>query len=298
MSEQEVRHGSRGKFDLLFYGTGAAEAIPNPFCQCFLCNHAREKGGKDVRTRTMFRINERVLVDLGADALTQAMKYGDLIGLEHVLFTHTHEDHFASMMMSVRKMATHRTDKPLHYYLTDKAYELVGLYRDNPIISKGAVRQMEKDGVIEFHKQEFGVPFYVDGMKVIAFRGNHFGNLDENTANYLIYLKNGKTLFYGLDTGYYLEETFGQLRDYHIDYYISECTYGNSVDPGPGHLYLSLCLEVFDRLLKQGTIDEKTEIYLTHINHCHTANHDMLQRLADESGFPAAITVTYDGFQI
>ena len=284
--------------ELIFYGTGAAEAIPNPFCQCFLCQNARKKGGKDVRTRSMFRINEQVLLDLGADSLVQAMKYGDFIHLEHVLITHTHEDHFASMMMSVRKMATHRMDRPLHYYLTDKAYDLVALYRDNPIISKGSVGTMEENGIIQFHKQEFGIPFYVADMKVIAFRGNHLGNLNENAANYLIYLKNGKTLFYGLDTGYYLEETFEELKDYHIDYYISECTYGNSVDPGPGHLYMSACLEIFERLWDQGTIDSATKIYLTHINHCHTADHDTLQRIADESGFPAEITVAYDGLQI
>ena len=30
----------------IFYGTGAAEGVPSPFCDCPMCNYAREHGGK------------------------------------------------------------------------------------------------------------------------------------------------------------------------------------------------------------------------------------------------------------
>lgn len=287
--------------DLIFYGTSAAEGIPDPFCQCYLCENARKKGGRDVRTRSMFRINEAVCLDLGADSFLQAMRYGDFIHLEHVLVTHTHEDHFAYMMMGVRKMATHRIDKPLHYYLTDDAYKIVDFYRSHTPILKGSVRELEEAGIISFHRQEFQVPFEVDGMEITAFRGNHFGNMDENCANYLIRRQDGKTLFYGLDTGYYLEEVFEQLKHQHIDCLISECTFGNAADRGEkphGHLDIASCLKVFRRLWEQGTIDSSTVIYLTHINHCHTADHEQMQRIFDEAIFPVPITVAFDGMQI
>ena len=29
----------------IFYGTGAAEGVPSPFCDCPMCNYAREHGG-------------------------------------------------------------------------------------------------------------------------------------------------------------------------------------------------------------------------------------------------------------
>ena len=38
----------------IFYGTGAAEGVPSPFCDCPMCNYAREHGGKDVRKRSCF----------------------------------------------------------------------------------------------------------------------------------------------------------------------------------------------------------------------------------------------------
>ena len=52
------------------------------------------------------------------------------------------------------------------------------------------------------------------------------------------------------------------------------------------------------RLLAQGTIDSHTKVYLTHINHCHTADHETLQKLFDESGLPMQCTVAYDGLEI
>ena len=36
----------------IFYGTGASEGVPSPFCDCPMCNYAREHGGKDVRKRS------------------------------------------------------------------------------------------------------------------------------------------------------------------------------------------------------------------------------------------------------
>ena len=54
-----------------FYGTSAAEAIPNPFCSCYLCENARKMGGKDVRHRSMFRIDEETCDDMGGDALIE-----------------------------------------------------------------------------------------------------------------------------------------------------------------------------------------------------------------------------------
>lgn len=287
--------------DMIFYGTSAAEGIPDPFCTCYLCRNAREKGGKDIRSRSMFRLNEEVSIDLGADSFLQAVKYGDFVNLRHVLVTHTHEDHFAYMMMGVRKMATHRIESPLHYYLTDQAYEIVDFYRNHVPILKGTLKELEQDGIICFHRQEFQKPFEINGMKVLAFKGNHFGNMGEHCANYLIWLPDGKTLFYGLDTGYYLEEVFEELKQYHIDYLISECTFGNADDRGEkphGHLDIASCQLVFERLLKQGTITSRSHIYLTHINHCHTADHETMQRIFDQAGFSVPVTVAYDGMQI
>lgn len=290
----------RPKYNMTFYGTSAAEAIPNPFCGCYLCSYAREHGGKDVRTRSMFRINEEVMIDMGADSLTQANAWGDFLRLQHVLVTHTHEDHLAYMMFNVRNMATERKADTLHFYLTDRAYEMIEFYRNSKPIIKGKFHELEEQGIVAFHRQEFFKPFPVSGMEVTALKGNHKGNMGENCANYLIRLANGKMLYYGVDSGMYLPETFEALKKVKLDYLISECTFGNGEDKGenPGHLCYRTCMEIFHRLFNQGTLNETSSIYLTHINHCHTADHQSLQKLFDSSGFPVHCRVAWDGMEI
>ena len=76
----------RGKNMLIgqFLGTSAAEGVPAPFCSCKACEDAR-RHPENQRMRTSFRIDEKMLIDLGADANVQAMRYGDFTKLEHGL---------------------------------------------------------------------------------------------------------------------------------------------------------------------------------------------------------------------
>ena len=57
-------------YDLTFYGTGAAEGIPCPFCDCFLCRNAREKGGKEIRKRTNKPLEQFVIQENGGTITT------------------------------------------------------------------------------------------------------------------------------------------------------------------------------------------------------------------------------------
>jgi phosphoribosyl 1,2-cyclic phosphate phosphodiesterase len=288
------------KNNLVFYGTSAAEGIPSPFCSCSVCENARREKGKEIRRRSMFRINEEVCIDLGADALQQAIEFGDFTGLQHVLVTHTHEDHFDYMMMNVRKMAIERTQEPLHYYFTDKGYDIVEFYRQNSVIIKGMISALEESGIVAFHRLEFGKPSAIAGMKVTPLRGNHFGSMGENSANYLVRLPDGRKLYYGLDTGWYLEETFEALKGVELDILISECTFGLTPGRGErpdGHLDAFSCMNLFHALAEQNTVGPDTNIYLTHINH-YTSTHRDLEAYFAEQNFPSPITVAWDGLSI
>ena len=284
----------------IFYGTGAAEGIPDPFCSCYLCEYARAHGGKDLRSRSMFRLDESMALDMGPDSFLQGNRYGDFKKLKHVLITHTHDDHFSPMMMSVRKMATVRETKTLHYYFTDRAFDMVEEMRSNPAFLKGALQKMEEDGIIACHKLRFYETAEIGGKQVTPLRGHHFGNFDDQCANYLIRLADGTTLYYGTDTGKYEAETLDYLAGVHIDILISECTWGNVEDryPDPGHLSFTTALETIGKLRAMGTLGDYSRIYLTHINHCHTAHHAELQRLWDSAGLPNPVTVAWDGLEI
>ncbi|NOU69162.1 hypothetical protein GC096_34675 [Paenibacillus sp. LMG 31461] len=283
-----------------FYGTSAAEGIPNPFCTCSVCNNAREVGGAEIRRRSMFRINEGMCIDLGADSFQQAIEYGDFTKLQHVLVSHTHEDHFNYMMMNVRNMSIERLKEPLHFYFTDQAYEIVEFYRQSRPIMKGMTSDLEARGVVAFHKLEFNQSVTICGMKVTPLRGNHLGNMGESCANYLIEQPDGQKLYYGVDTGWYLPETFKQLENASLDVLISECTFGLTTGRGlqpNGHLDAFSCMELFRKLLEQGTLHTNSRIYLTHINH-FTSTHADLVSWIQEQQFPCPITVAWDGMVI
>lgn len=46
-----------------YLGTTAAEGWPALFCSCSVCTHAREQGGKNLRTRTQAILDGEMLLD-------------------------------------------------------------------------------------------------------------------------------------------------------------------------------------------------------------------------------------------
>lgn len=284
----------------MFYGTGAAEGIPDPFCSCYLCEYARQHGGKDVRTRSMFRVDPTMVIDMGADAYTQANRFGDLKQLTDVLITHTHEDHFCFMMMNVWNMATHRSVPCLHYYFVDKGYDIVKVMRENPAFIKGNLLKLEEKGILQCHRLDFFQTYTIGGKKVTPLKGHHWGNMDDQSANFLVEMPDGVVLYYGCDTGKYEPETLEYLKSVKIDVLISECTNGDGEDamPDPTHLSYTTALATIQQLREMGTLNDNSRVYLTHINHLHTAYHDRLQTMWNNAGLPNPCTVAWDGLEI
>ena len=282
-----------------FWGTSAAEGVPAPFCHCPACEYAREKGGRNIRLRSCFRLSDTVMLDLGADAVVQSMKYGPISQVNHVVVTHTHDDHLNPHML-MESMWSHvpvQYRGTLHYYLTDKAFEIVEHWRNNPWILKGKVREFEEKGYIAFHKWEFGQRYELEGMFFTPLRGNHKGNVGEDAAMQLVELPDGRKLFYGLDSAPYYPETLEALKAHRIDLYISENAVGTCPrKPHPSHMRLCDVKELADTLVAQGTLDQNSTLYLTHINHnsTHDENVDGVEKL----GFPIPTVVAYDGLKI
>ncbi len=281
---------------LRFYGTSAAEGIPDPFCACSVCRNARAVGGKEIRRRTMLRVDEQTSIDLGADALQQAIEYGDMVSLRHVLVTHTHEDHLNLMMPNIRDYAYERREGPLHFYLTDKAYGIADYWKESEVILKGRMRLLEETGVIAFHRLCFGEEAKVGGLTVLPLRGNHWGSMGENSANYLVRLPDGRRFYYGLDTGWYLEETIEALRGAKLDWFVSECTFGLVTGRGEhpdSHLDAFSLERLIWLLYEQETLRPDTQIVLTHISH-RTSHASLVEHFMRVS-LPCPLTVAWDG---
>lgn len=282
-----------------FWGTSAAEGIPAPFCRCAVCTEAREKKGKYRRRRSCFRLSDSIMLDLGADAVVQSMEFGDMVDVDHVLVTHTHDDHLNPHMMMEAFWGNRcgYRNRLLHYYFTEQAYEIVEKWRQNDWILKGMVPDWEEHDIIEFHKLQYGERIEIDGIGVTPFRGNHCGNVKENTALYLLELPDGRTLFYGLDSGPYFAETLTALKNHRIDIFISEATGGiQPTAPESTHMNLQNVRDLADQLCRQGTLHKDSILYLTHIN--HGTGHDQMIDGVSRLHFPIQTIVAYDGCKI
>ena len=62
--------------NLQYFGTAAAEAVPAPFCECPVCQAARQKGGRNVRTRSQALVEGRLLLDFPPDTYLHVLNYG------------------------------------------------------------------------------------------------------------------------------------------------------------------------------------------------------------------------------
>ena len=77
-----------------FLGTCAAEGFPAMFCECPVCEKAREKGGRNIRTRSQALIDEKILIDFPADTYMHVLNFGlDLKRVKAIFITHGHDDH-------------------------------------------------------------------------------------------------------------------------------------------------------------------------------------------------------------
>lgn len=279
-----------------FLGTGDAQGIPGAFCRCAVCEEARKLSGPFVRQRSSFRLSNRVLIDIGADAVVQSLKYGSFSDVEHILITHTHEDHLNVHMIMEMVWGRKHINNPIHFYLTDKAYDVIEHWRQEKWIIKGSVPKWETEGLIVFHRLNFGERVKIDDYFVTPLRGNHKGNVGEDAALYLIELPDNKNLFYGLDSGVYYEDTIKALKDKRIDYFISEATMGVSSTPHIQHMRLCDVYELVNCLFEQGALNKNSTVYLSHIN--HSSSHSDMLNGVERMQFPIKTVVAYDGMTI
>lgn len=289
--------------DYVFLGTGAAEAIPCYYCRCSYCNYARQHGGKDVRSRSSFRIDGRYQIDFSPDIFHQTSSLGlDTFELEHLFITHTHEDHFDLAEIIVKECAVEENNKPLRIYLSASgtvwAKKMMHAYAGQFSLSD----QKRLQERYQFVPLEYFQVYEADGLKFRTVKGNHSGFGDgEYAINYLFELPNGKNLLYAVDTGWYSDETWDYLKGIGktLDVLIMECTFGGREDRGfyvGGHLDVINFLMMLEKMSTLGVIGPETAIYATHINHKHHLMHEHMQQTFDQSDYK--VTVAYDGLCI
>lgn len=275
--------------EILYMGTAAAEGWPALFCDCPVCSHAREAGGKNIRSRSQALLDGEVLIDFPPDSYAHAVKYGLNFGKIHtLLITHSHMDHwFPTDLIHRHSHFGHGAEGVLHVYgnaAVEKAYYdhiLIDRFRAHPL-----------DGVVQFHRISGGDRFAAGGWEIVAVPADH-----DQREECLVYIckKDGKALFYGHDTGVNLPDTAWELLSReHFDLVSLDATRGRNQKNGY-HMGLPDIEPFVEKLTVLGCVDSRTQVVLNHFSHNGQMTQEELTAWAGARGMTAAwdgLTVT------
>ena len=281
---------------LTILGSAAAEAIPAIFCGCPTCQAAWKNGGKDIRFRTAYKVNERVRVDFGPDSVGQEFKFQlHSERLRHIFITHPHEDHLYSNLLRYRVPGFSAV--PENSFLT--------VYGSNATIADIMKCFWQNDafnGDFGPYKLKLQTIDYFDvikpegeDMEVIPLPASHY--FDRPYVGAAIYaIRNGaKWILIANDTGEFPDATWKYIkeRELKFDIVVCDCTYGTKNNKH-GHLGGECVLEVKERLEKMRSITKETKFVVNHFSHnCHST-HEELQAYFN----PHGIFVGYDGMDL
>ncbi len=274
---------------LQFLGTAAAEGWPALFCDCPFCREAHNLGGKNIRTRSQSIVDDRLLLDFPADTYWHCIQYGvHLEKIEHVLITHSHEDHFYPLDIMTKM-------PPYAHGVSSDAMPMFHIYGNEAVISQ--MKALLKEDTKEVWKQWLQLhtvqpfkPFEVDDYQITPLLSDHM-----QTEQALFYLieNDGKRLLYAHDTGMFLPETLDYLEGKRLDAVSLDCTFGKE-NWSHGHMGFPENQATRQWLLDHGCADEKTIFVSNHFSHNGGAVYDRMAEFAKNTG----IQISYDGMVV
>lgn len=279
-----------------FLGTSASEGYPDAFCPCERCMRARALGGPSLRKRSSVLINNDLIVDLGPDVMAASAQYNvPLSALAYCIQTHEHRDHLDASHFLARSASCGVFGIPrLHFYGTAGAVQKAGqsfprLLNDDGTLTAEGSEYLNLTLCIIEPFQSFAVGPY----RVHSVRANH--DTQNITAMLYVIERDGRTLFYGTDTGTLPEETWLALRaaGHRCNVVILDHTFGLT-QRATGHMNQEQFLEQVARLREEGLLATDVRVFAHHLAHHSNPSHPELTRIAAEYGYE----IPYDGLVI
>lgn len=266
-----------------YLGTAAAEGFPNPFCRCETCNLARQRGGREIRSRSQAIIDDKLLLDLPCDTYYHAIRHGiDLSTVRDCLITHVHEDHFyPTELMFTCDGYTH----------VPKDWPPLTIHGSEDVCELGKPSVEASNGATELHYLPPFTPTEIACYTVTALKARH------GTAHPYLYLieKDEKAILYAHDTGLFLDETWEFLiaRKPNIVFASFDCTEGAWEEIGyDAHMCLGRAEKTAKRLRELGMLSDSATLVLNHFSHNgKDVNYAEMSEIAEKRGF----LVSYDG---
>ncbi|MCS7066087.1 MAG: MBL fold metallo-hydrolase [Fimbriimonadales bacterium] len=266
-------------------GTAAAEGIPALGCNCEVCRTARERGGKNIRSRSGALIDNLLKIDFGPDTLYHIHRERlNPTDWRFLVFTHSHHDHCAS--------------EELQYLLPGFAPPETA--RNLRILGNAAVKAKVESVVAYTGLRLECMPiraferYTLGDYTLIPIRATHMTEVPDEEVLNLVVEREGRRLLYACDTGWYPNETWDFLAELELDLLVLECSFGFQPSNYSGHLDFEGCVEAVARMHKQGTLRPDSRVVLTHFSHNGGALHEALEARAA----PYGILIGWDGMQL
>lgn len=258
----------------------------------------RELGRKNLRYAAQAIIYPDILIDFydcrQMDAFGIAAE-----SIKYLFITHPHWDHFQPLrILEFARELSHRLQVYGNQAVID-ALKFADTYDFNRTTGRFIAREARTD--IEYHVLESEQTLTVDETTIAAVHANHSIDKTENmiagvpNLNY-VFERDGKTIFYGLDSSYPLPLSVEFLRQFTFDAAVLDATFGQwPIDVvKSGHHNLAMLAETIEEFREAGIVNNGTNLLASHISLAYAKPHDDLKEEASQSG----VTLAYDGMVV
>ena len=271
-----------------FLGTAAAEGVPAVFCNCDNCKHARETGGKNIRTRSQILIDDDMLFDFPMDTYMHALRFGiDLSKITRVLISHAHMDHCYPQEFCMRggpfaknlaadKVTVYCDATVREMFLSDTAREI------RPEVAAGI-------DVVTLHPYDEGK----GDTRIIALPARH--TKGEECLVYYVERGGAGAMFVN-DTGALDSTVYEKLAAMggRVAFASFDCTYGKGSGTSGRHMGIFDVVDQVNKMRAAKLLAPNAVLYATHFSHNSDLDYEGMKAVAAEYG----INVSYDGCEV
>jgi phosphoribosyl 1,2-cyclic phosphate phosphodiesterase len=236
----------------------------------------------NLRTRSGALVDDDLKIDFCPDTLVQMQRTGrHLANIKTLVFTHQHEDHISPLELQwcISPFSNTPPGK-------------IDVYAPQPVIQIIQEQCPQRVlAVLDLHTlTPLEAVTTAQGDRILPLPADHVQG-----AVVLLITRQGKTLFYGHDSGLYPEPTLDALQKHgHVDLVLMECTGGGQQTTNRNHLSATGVRQMQNELKSRGVITEKSRVVVTHFSHNGKWLHEELVAFFT----PLGIDVAYDGMTL
>lgn len=282
---------------MVFLGTSAGEQYPGFWCRCENCERARQLGGRNIRRNSCAWLSPDTLIDFPAEIFMQAERCGiEVVDTRYLLFTHSHEDHCYPYYLAWRRMPRDTKLPPGHDVVGSRFSELTRLHVCGSEQVCAKVKQyvrgdfdeyaLELTQLEPFERREIGP------MTVTPLLANHTDAAGQRGLNYIIQ-REGKTILYALDTGWFLDETCEEILRHTYDLVVIEGTFGFGAE-AEEHMNFRKVTKARRMFDDKGLLKPSAQFCVSHTGPHFGTVHDEAAPVMAQDG----VTLAYDGLTV